>query len=219
MREIYIVLIKAHTGLGKVARALTGYPYSHIAVCFDKELTDFVTYSRRRHYVPMDAGFMHEYRDYYAFGTHDSFDVKVFCLPIEECAYEAIRQFVFLCENDKEQMFNLFSMMTMPLLHGFLIYKTHNCMSFTAKILQLSGIIEMTRPYYRYSVKDMDELLRPYVFYEGELCRFPSAGYEQYMKKPRPGEKMRIMFWVLGELSRRMFFERNRIKTMVSEDE
>ena len=33
MRYIYIVLIKAHTGLGSVARKFTLYPYTHIAVC------------------------------------------------------------------------------------------------------------------------------------------------------------------------------------------
>ena len=33
---IYIVLVKAHTGLGKVSRVLSGgYEYSHIAVCKD----------------------------------------------------------------------------------------------------------------------------------------------------------------------------------------
>lgn len=36
---IYIVLVKAHTGLGKVSRVLSGgYEYSHIAVCKDDHL-------------------------------------------------------------------------------------------------------------------------------------------------------------------------------------
>ena len=57
---IYIVLVKAHTGLGKVSRVLSGgYEYSHIAVCKDDRFEDFITFSRRRHYAPFDAGFMH----------------------------------------------------------------------------------------------------------------------------------------------------------------
>ena len=51
MKNIYIVLIKAHTGLGKLAKTITKYDYTHIAVCFDNKLTEFITYSRRRHYL------------------------------------------------------------------------------------------------------------------------------------------------------------------------
>ena len=47
MRYIYIVLIKAHTGLGSIARKFTHYPYTHIAVCLDKSLTDYISFSRR----------------------------------------------------------------------------------------------------------------------------------------------------------------------------
>ena len=63
MKDIYIVLIKAHTGLGSIARRLTGYPYTHIAVSLDRSMTDFISYSRRYHYIPFDAGYTHDYRD------------------------------------------------------------------------------------------------------------------------------------------------------------
>ena len=72
MKRIYICLVAAHTGLGQCVRRFSDYPYTHIAVSLDASLTDFVTYSRRRHSLPLDAGFMHEYRDYYAFGAHSS---------------------------------------------------------------------------------------------------------------------------------------------------
>ena len=60
MKWVYIVLIKAHTGLGAVARHITGYPYTHIAVSLDRSMTDFVSFSRRFHNFPFDAGFTHE---------------------------------------------------------------------------------------------------------------------------------------------------------------
>ncbi len=165
MKYIYIVLIQAHTGLGRFARKLTHYNYTHIAVCTDRHLTDFITYSRRRHYLPLDAGFMHEYRDYYAFGDHQKVRVKVFRLPVRNANYADILRFISQCETDESQMFNLFSMMTMPLLHGFRIYKSHNCMSFTARVIALSGAVNMDKPYYRYSIKEMDALLQKYAFF------------------------------------------------------
>lgn len=204
MKQIYIVLIKAHTGLGKFARRLTGYEYTHIAVCTDRTLTDFMTYSRRRHYVPLDAGFMHEYRDYYAFGEHRRVKVKVFRLPVEEKRYRRVMSFIAACEQDDEQMFNLFSMMTMPLVHGFRIYKAHNCMSFTAKVLGLSGAVKLQKPYYRYSIREMDQLLHAHACFEGYLKRLPSAGYKAYMEKPPLSEQLRISAHTVSVLAERM---------------
>ncbi|MBR1432410.1 hypothetical protein [Ruminococcus sp.] len=182
MNELYIVLIRAHTGLGKIARKITGYGYTHIAVCTDRSLTDFVSYSRRYHNYPFEAGFTHEYRDYYAFWRHDSVGIKVFRLTPDAEHYDNVMRYVCRCENDSEETFNLFSMMTMPILHGVRIYKANNCMSFTARVIELSGCVKMDREYYRYSIKDMDELLEKYFYFEGRLRRRTSPHYDEYME-------------------------------------
>ncbi len=182
MKQIYIVLIRAHTGLARMARLATGYPYTHIAVSLDSSLTNFITYSRRIHNLPACAGFMHEKRDYYAFGKYQCFGAKVFRLPVEDAQYRRILSFIRQCETDKEQLFNLLSMVTMPVLHGFPIYKAHNCMSFTARILALSGLFSMDRPDYRYDIRDMDRLMQSYCIYEGRLRRMDSPGYAAYMQ-------------------------------------
>lgn len=179
---IYVVMIKAHTGLGKIARAFSHYEYTHIAVSLDPSLTDFITFSRRRHHLPLDAGFMHEYRDYYAFGNHKGVKVKVFRLPVSAKHLVAVQKFIQLCEADDSYRFNLFSMITMPVLHGFPISRTHNCMSFTAKIVALSGAVTLTKPYYRYSIRELDRLLQDYAFFEGNLKKKPSQGYRAYMQ-------------------------------------
>ncbi len=161
-RAVYVVLIKAMTGLGRFARRISGYDYTHIAVCLDSSLDDFVTFSRRRHGAPFDAGFMHERRSHYAFGKNDSVKVKVFEIPVSDKAYNDIRAFVSRVENDREYVFNFFSMVTMPLIHGFKIYKAYNCMSFVGRILELSGAVKMDKKYYRYSIKNFDRLLSGY---------------------------------------------------------
>lgn len=203
MKYVYIVLLQAHTGLGQMARILTHYDYTHAAVCLDKRLTDFVTYSRRRHYAPLDAGFMHEYRDYYAFGKYRRVKAKVFRIPVGSGG-ENILRFISQCENDTEQMFNLFSMMTMPVFHGFPVYKAHNCMSFTAKIIALSGAVEMNKPYYKYSIKDIDRLLHQYVWFEGNLRRMTSREYKGYMEKPPFWEPIKAGVHTVFTLVKRM---------------
>ena len=51
---IYVVLVKALTGLGKFARCFSKYDYTHIAVCLNDKFDDFITFSRRKHFAPFD---------------------------------------------------------------------------------------------------------------------------------------------------------------------
>ena len=165
---IYIVLVKAHTKLGSIARVLSGgYEYSHIAVCKDDSFEDFITFSRKRHYAPFDAGFMHETRDCYCFGEHDRVKLKIFRLPVDLRGKRNVYRFLRHVERQQEQyLFHLYSMVTMPLLHGFWIDGAYNCMSFVGKVVELSGAVRLTRPYYRYDIRELDALLTPYLYTE-----------------------------------------------------
>lgn len=183
MEYLYIVLIKAHTDLGKISRFISGYEYSHIAVSFDNSLTDFVSFSRKTHYNPLDAGFMHEYRSYYAFGLHKHFKAKVFRLPVTSENMSLVKKTVRHIENDGKYIFNLFSMITMPIFHGFYIYNTHNCMSFTGLLIKQSECVEMAMPYYKYSISDIDKLLNEYLYFEGYLKKDDTSA-SKYMEKP-----------------------------------
>lgn len=204
MRYIYIVLIKAHTALGSIARMITKYDYTHAAVCLDGRFEDFISYSRRRHYLPFDAGFTHEKRDFYAFGNYSNVKVKIFRLPADNEHYDRVMDFISRCENDSEQMFNLFSMVTMPVIHGFNIYRTHNCMSFVMNIAALSGAVRPERSCCKYNIKEIDELLENYFYAEGYLKRKHSEEYEKYMEKPPLWEYLHYGAAMISELAKRM---------------
>ena len=211
MKELFIVLIRPYTGLGSIARRFTKYEYTHIAVSLDNSLSEFVSYSRRYHSFPFDAGFAHEYRDYYAFGRHRSVKVKVFRLRMSDEKYSDILQYINACENDSDEIFNLFSMATMPILHGFRIYKANNCMSFTAKIIELSGLVDMEKPYYKYSIEDMDKLLSEHFYFEGKLRRKVSDNYENYMRSFEPIKYTSDMIKLISKLIIRGLFMRKKI--------
>ncbi len=164
---IYVVLVKALTGLGKFSRKISKYEYTHIAVSLEEELADFITFSRKYHYAPFHAGFMHEKVEHYAFGNHKKVKVKVFKVPMESMGN--IKDYIKRIEEDEEYIFNIYSMITMPLLHGFRIYKAHNCMSFVGKIVELTGRVNMDKKYYKYNIEELDCLLTPYFYKETEL--------------------------------------------------
>ena len=88
MKYIYVVLIESYTGLGKILKKFTGYRYEHIAVSLDKSLTEFYSFSRKQHHHPFKAGFMKEYRDYYAFEEYKKFYSKIFAIPVTEEKYD-----------------------------------------------------------------------------------------------------------------------------------
>lgn len=163
---IYVVLVKALTGLGNFARLIGKYEYTHIAVCLDEKLDKFYTFSRKKHFSPFDCGYMIETLDCYAFGKNEKVKLKVFKIPVSSKNKEEIEKYISKISNDSKYIFNFFSMVTMPIFHGFRIYKSHNCMSFVSKILELTNTVKMSKPYYKYNIKELDELLNDYLYNE-----------------------------------------------------
>ena len=210
-QPLYVALIKAHTGLGGIARKLTKYEYTHVALCLEDSFEEFITFSRRRHFVPMDAGFMRETRACYAFGQHTSFKTKIFRLPVAPQHYAKILRLIALMENDPAYIFNTFSMATMPLLGGVRVYKAFNCMSFVGLAVRLAACVPMAKPYYKYSIPDLDRLLQSFLFFEGEL---PKTTPEPpgYMQKPSLGEKLHTNTAALGTLAHRMLCGEKAVK-------
>ena len=207
--SIYIVLIKSLTGLGKFSRTFSNYEYTHISICLDDELNDFLSFSRRRLNSLFDAGFTHEYRDYYAFSDNSKFKVKVFKLDVDDDALMDIKEFIDKCNSNK-YIFNIYSMLTMPLFHGFRIYKAYNCMSFVGMIIKKSKAIDMKKPYYKYDIKEMDELLKGYEFYEGYLNKYNNY-HKEYMVKDSFYKKIHDFFKINYLLIKRIIKYRDRI--------
>ena len=208
---IYIVLVKAMTGLGKFARKFSKYEYTHIAVCLNDKLDDFITFSRKKHYTPFDSGFMHETMDCYAFGNNEKIKLKIFKVPITLDSKESIIKYISKIENDKDYIFNLYSMATMSLFHGFRIYKALNCMSFVSKIIDLSNSVSMSKKYYKYNIKELDILLSNYKYKEDYFYKTKIEN-KNYMDKVSFVSNILMFFKLNGKLLHRIFSKRGLIK-------
>ncbi len=180
---VYVVLVKALTVLGKFARLTSKYEYTHIAVCLDEKFDKFYTFSRRKHYSPFDCGFMVETLDCYAFGKHKDVKLKIFKVPVSKENKTEIEKYIENVSKDTEYIFNFYSMITMSIFHGFKIYKAHNCMSFVSKIIELSDTVNISKPYYKYNIKEIDELLTEYQYKEElfEKKKIETKGYMNYL--------------------------------------
>ena len=208
---IYIVLVKAMTGLGKFARKFSKYEYTHIAVCLNDKLDDFITFSRKKHYTPFDSGFMHETMDCYAFGNSEKIKLKIFKVPVTLDSKQSIIKYISKIENDKDYIFNLYSMATMSLFHGFRIYKALNCMSFVSKIIKLSNSVYMSKKYYKYNIKELDILLSNYKYKEDYFYKTKIEN-KNYMDKVSFVSNILMFFKLNGKLLHRIFSKRGLIK-------
>ena len=207
---IYIVLIKAMTGLGKFARKFSKYEYTHIAICLNDKLDDFITFSRKKHYAPFDSGFMHETMDCYAFGNLKDVKLKIFKVPVTSDNKKKIINYISNIEKDKDYIFNLYSMATMPLIHGFRIYKALNCMSFVSKVIELSASVPMSKKYYKYNIKELDNLLKKYSYKE-EYFNKKKIENKNYMDRVNIFSNIYMFLKLNGKLLHRIFCKRGLI--------
>lgn len=98
-----------------------------------------MSFSRRSANTPLDAGIVWERRGDYVQPGQTSYRTKIYRIPDGRMTWSGSRSLIRDYERDPEYMFNIFSMVTMTVFHGFSIYKTENCMSFVGRIIEMTG--------------------------------------------------------------------------------
>lgn len=169
---IFVALEKSHTGFGKLARLTDPYEYTHITYSGEPDMKYFISFSRVKHYAPFSSGFSEETLDCFAYGKNETVKLKIFKIPVSADNKEHINQFIEYVRADrKNYYFNLFSAVSMPIFHGFRIYKTYNCMSFVGRILEMTGNFTMEKAYYKYSIEELDKMMSDFCIEEREFRR------------------------------------------------
>ena len=202
-KNICVVFIRANTGLGKISRRLTSYPYTHIAVSPDEKLTRFYTYSRRRHYAPFDAGLMCEHRCHYIFGKYKDVDVRVYAIPADAAARRRVKAFIGDIRKDGAYLFNYFGTVLSPLSGGIRIEKAYNCMSFTAHLLEECCGITLPKPYWKMRLQEIEEALADHPHHDETLLPDEEED-KRYMDKRALLTAPFFLFLLTGRLLHRI---------------
>lgn len=177
MNKIYIYLFKEETIVGKVARKLLKYPYTHIAFTLNHE--DFITFSRRRHYDPFNSGFMIEERAHYTFGDNKEIEARYYVVEANDKQLRDINDYMMSVSND---CFNLYGMLLSP-LGGIEIDGANNCMTFVAHVLELANIELIKKPYYKNSIEDIEKALIHNKCLKEDVIFRKEKEDDNYMKK------------------------------------
>lgn len=172
-KYIYIVISRTQTKFARCIRYIGRVKYNHSAIGLDAELKELYAFSRPRHRAIFLGHLVRETLNRYTMNKDRVVPVVVFKLPVSRQMYFDIRKYIEEVSYDPEYMYNLFSVLTYPITHGFATYKTFNCTEFAAHLLKTMNY-PLEQPAYRYKPDDFLEILKEYIIFEGDL--------RQYMK-------------------------------------
>lgn len=215
---VYICFMATMTTIAKISRRISGCDYTHISIAFDGKLEDFVSFSRRSANTPLDAGIVWERRGDYVQPGQTSYRTKIYRIPVGRNDLERIKELIRDYERDPEYMFNIFSMVTMTVFHGFSIYKTENCMSFVGRIIEMTGAVPFSKPCYKYLPEEFMVLLGRYEYFDGMM---PADSADKKHRERRIGfwRKSVLNAGILLTLLYRMVFKAGKGSRLKDGDE
>ena len=156
------------TGIGKFIQLVTHFPFSHVSIALSDHPDKFYSFARYYQCAPFYAGFTVESAMRYK--GHDV-PVRVYRVPISDLQMTDVRSILQSPDFDREKyIYNLFSALNVPLQRRILINKAYTCAEFALQIMNLCGLQVEQNGFY--SIKELGEVMSPYLFYQGEMADF-----------------------------------------------
>ena len=181
---IYIVFSATPTHMGWLIRLTTRNRYNHVSLSFEEDLNKLYSFARHHRTIPLYGGFVVEsilrYRSFAG-----QAQVKLCRVPVAEPHFTYLRNYVERLWNDREEyIYNTPAAVASIIRRYPAIPKSHTCVTFVREILlrcRLEGAESMGCP----TVRRLEELLAPYVIYEGAV---PHAPKEEWGEDTFPAE-------------------------------
>ena len=109
----------------------------------------------------------------------------IYKIPVTDVEYENIKKYIEEISEDKEYLYNMYSMCTLALLRGFRIYKSMHCTEFIGQILTRISAVTMSKKWYKYLPRDVNRDLKQYTIYKGILdTKNAKRDEDDYFFKP-----------------------------------
>lgn len=172
MHHIDVIISETGTFVGKTIRFFTKSKYNHASFAIDEDFTKLYSFGRKRASSPLNAGFVIEKASYFSLGREKDIAVKIFRIPITKNKLKKLKQKLELISYDNEYIYDLFSVILYPFSLSGPTYKAYYCSEFISYVLKKYTSIILTKPYYKYSPKDLNKLLTKHLWYEGNISTF-----------------------------------------------
>lgn len=169
--NLYILTSVTPTKTGKIIRTLGKTTYNHCAISLDPELKRLYAFARKKYNTVFLGQLVHETVRRYTLGKNDMVPVSLFKIPVTLTQYKWVQQEISRIQNDKQYRYNLFSVISYPIRGGFKTDKAFSCVEFVMHLLE--GVdIHFDKEGYQIRPDDLAELLKEYIFFEGNLLDY-----------------------------------------------
>jgi len=201
-KYLYIVFSSTPNKMGRMIRSFTGCPYNHVSLALEESLCFMFSFARRYYRTPFYGGFVKESIDRYHIRGKTA-AIRVCRLPVSEAQHKALdAHLTDMLERQDQYLYNHLSAFALPFRRRVNIRDAYICVDFVAELLRSAGIA--LDPQENYSVGQLEQLLRPYLFYTGPApdARIHDTTYFAPRPIPHPVIATALAF---GELVSRLF--------------
>ena len=171
-QKLYLIFSVPPFKTGTFIRAMTHWQYNHVAVAFDKDLKEMYTFARYYRSVPLYGGFVRDSKERYIYKKKTAY-VKICEVPVREDGYRLVKDYIdAINDYPAEDIYNIFSAITVPLKKRVLIRNAFTCAEFAIQILSMAGT-EIERDRF-YAIDELADFFDSYTVYEG-IYRFENT--------------------------------------------
>lgn len=181
-KKLYIMISRTDTGVGKLIRKVTGFPYNHVSMTLDPTFRSWVSFARYMKATPLYGGFIREPVERFL-AKGERIDVRIFAMDISPERYRQLETlFALAGTQDPTLRYNLFALVTLSVGVDCPIPGAYTCLGFANTVL---GTRFKT-------IQKLNDHLMPRLHYEGSLGDLaPDSGNREdlYFTVPKPLER------------------------------
>lgn len=170
-KNIYLIISKTNTRFGRLIRKFGKIQYNHASIALDNELSEIYSFARQRHSLVLSGKLVRENISRFTLNIATTVDVTIFEVSVTEEQYAEVKKLIYDIYNDREYLYNLFSVLTYPLTKGLSVYKAFTCNEFAMYVLTILGH-KVEKPLFQYKPDDLLEILKDKVYYQGNLLEY-----------------------------------------------
>lgn len=164
-RQLFILVSQTQTGIARLIRSVSHYPYNHVSLTLDPSLTKWYSFARYVQDVPLHGGLVSESPERLCAPDGD-IQVRLYRvkIPVAKAA-ELERMLEYVDDPESGLIYNHFDAVASACGFRLQLPGCHTCLSFACEILDQQHI----------SIASLCNALEPNLIYEGSLNRLVSV--------------------------------------------
>lgn len=157
--QLYLMISRTDTGIGKVIRLFTRYEYNHVSLTLDSEFHRWVSFARYVQGVPLAGGFVEESAERFR-AMEGPVYVRIYRLELTPERYARLESlFAQAGDPNNGLIYNTFGFLATAFGKRLHIPGAYTCLEFAGTVLERDFG----------AIRALDRALSPHLIYEGDL--------------------------------------------------